>query len=252
MKRYLKCIIMTLALLLVINSQGVLAQTLPSNVHLVGDEDGILISLPEGETDFLYKEGMLPGDSVDREMFIENKYDRPYTLYIRAERITEKEQYDLLTKLNLKINYDGEIIYDGPVSGEDGMANDIELGTFQPGDKAELYAVVTLDGLSTGDEYMNKEGVVDWIFTATNENSYPENPEEPQNPDESNNPDGSQKPGGSNKPGNTDKSHGSGKGTNNSPKTGDSSVVTYTAMAAGSFILLLVVGRKNRKESKEA
>lgn len=228
MKRYLKCIVMTLALLLVLNVQGVLAQTLPSNVHLIGNEDGILISLPGEETNFLYKEGMLPGDSIDREMFIENKYEQPYTLYMRAERVTPKEEkYDLLTKLQLKITYKDKVIYEGPVSGEDGLVKDIELGTFQPGDEAKLHAVVTLDGPSTGHEYMNKEGAVDWIFTATSEAPYPE-PEDPVGPTE---PD---------------------KKPNDAPKTGDNSVVSYAAVALGSLMLLVVVAKKNRKASKEA
>lgn len=227
MKRYLKCIVMTLSLLLVVNVQGVLAQTLPSNVHLIGNEDGILISLPGEETNFLYKEGMLPGDSIDREMFIENKYEQPYTLYMRAERVTPKEEkYDLLTKLQLKITYKDKVIYEGPVSGEDGLVKDIELGTFQPGDEAKLHAVVTLDGPSTGHEYMNKEGAVDWIFTATSEAPYPEpDPEEPVEPD---------------------------KKPNDAPKTGDNSVVSYAAVALGSLMLLVVVAKKNRKASKEA
>ena len=225
MKRYLKCIVMTLALLLVLNVQGVLAQTLPSNVHLVGNEDGILISLPGEETNFLYKDGMLPGDSIDREMIIENKYEQPYTLYMRAERVTPKEEkFDLLTKLQLKITYKDEVIYEGPVSGEDGLVKDIELGTFQPGDETKLHAVVTLDGPSTGHEYMNKEGAVDWIFTAASEDPYIE-PEEPTEPD---------------------------KKPTDAPKTGDNSVVSYAAVALGSLMLLLVVAKKNKKESKEA
>lgn len=228
MKRYLKCIVMTLSLLLVLNVKGVLAQTLPSNVHLVGDDDGILISLPEGEDSFLYKDEMLPGDSVERTMTIENKYQQPYALYIRAERvgIEKVEKYDLLEKLQLKLTFKDKVIYEGPVSGKDGLIEDIELGTIQPGDEAKLHAVVTLDGPSTGHEYMNKEGAVDWIFTATSEAPYPEpDPEEPVEPD---------------------------KKPNDAPKTGDNSVVSYAAVALGSLMLLVVVAKKNRKASKEA
>lgn len=223
MKRYLKCIVMTLSLLLVVNVQGVLAQTLPSNVHLVGDADGILF-IP-AEEGFLQKSNMLPGDSVERTMTIENKHEQPYTLYMRAERTTPKEEkYDLLTKLQLKITYKDEVIYEGPVSGENGLADDIELGVFQPGDEAKLHAVVTLDGPTTGHEYMNKNGEVDWIFTATSEDPYIE-PEEPVEPD---------------------------KKPNDAPKTGDNSVVSYAAVALGSLMLLVVVAKKNRKASKEA
>ena len=216
MKRYLKCIVMTLSLLLVVNVQGVLAQTLPSNVHLVGDADGIIF-IPS-EEGFLQKSNMLPGDSVERTMIIENKYEQPYTLYMRAERTTPKEEYDLLTKLQLKITYKDEVIYEGPVSGENGLEDDIELGVFKPGDKAKLHAVATLDGPTTGHEYMNKNGEVDWIFTATSEN-----------PDVK--PD---------------------KNPSDTPETGDRSMVSYATVALVSLMLLVVVAMKNRRASKEA
>lgn len=232
MKGYFKCIVMTLALLLVLNVQGVLAQTLPSNVHLVGDDDGILISLPEGEEGFLYKDEMLPGDSIERTMIIKNKHANPYSLYIRAERVKpeKEEQYDLLEKLQLKLTFKDKVVYEGPVSGKNGLTKDIELGSINPEDEVELYAVVTLDGPSTGHEYMNKEGAVDWIFTATKESLYPE-PEDPVEPSKPSEPE---------------------KDKNDSPKTGDDSMVTYTTMAVGSLMLLLVVAKKNRKASKEA
>ena len=71
---------------------------------------------------------------------------------------------------------------------------------------------------------MNKNGEVDWIFTATSEDPYIE-PEEPVEPD---------------------------KKPNDAPKTGDNSVVSYAAVALGSLMLLVVVAKKNRKASKEA
>ena len=84
--------------------------TLPSNVQLVGDSQG-LISIPEDEP-FLIKMGMLPGDRVERTMIIQNDYEYAYDLFLRAERVSEQEEYDLLTKLELSV-YDGDqLIYD--------------------------------------------------------------------------------------------------------------------------------------------
>ena len=159
--------------------------TLPSNVQLVGDSEG-LISIPEDEP-FLIKMGMLPGDSVERTMTIQNNYEYAYDLFLRAERVSEKEEFDLLTKLELSV-YDGDqLIYEGPASGEDGMIKDISLGTYEPGDKTELYAVVELDGPSTGNEYKNKYAEVNWIFTAVRDEEpvQPEPPSTPQKPNTS-------------------------------------------------------------------
>lgn len=160
--------------------------TLPSNVQLIGDSQG-LISIPEDEP-FLIKMGMVPGDSVERTMVIQNDYDYAYDLFLRAERVTQKEEFDLLTKLELSV-YDGEkLIYEGPASGEDGMIKDISLGTYEPGDKTELYAVVELDGDSTGNEYKNKYAKVNWIFTAVRAEEPEEDPVKPQTPEKPNKP----------------------------------------------------------------
>lgn len=163
-----------------VNTVSASMTTLPSNVQLVGDSEG-LISIPEDEP-FLIKMGMLPGDSVERTMTIQNDYEYAYDLYLRAERVSEKEEFDLLTKLELSV-YDGEeLIYKGPASGEDGMIKDISLGTYEPGDKTELYAVVELDGPSTGNEYKNKYAEVNWIFTAVRAEVPEEEPVKPESP----------------------------------------------------------------------
>lgn len=167
MKGYKK-ILVTILLSLIITSVQVLAaqQDSPPNVQLVGDANGIVF-IP-GDEPFLNKSNMLPGDSVSRVMDIENKYSVPYELFIKAERITPVEKYDLLNKLQLKITYNNKVIYQGATSGEDGLENNISLGTYKPGDKGVLKAEVVLDGPSTGNDYMNKNAEVEWIFTATN------------------------------------------------------------------------------------
>ena len=166
-----------------VNTVSASMTTLPSNVQLVGGSEG-LISIPEDEP-FLIKMGMLPGDSVERTMTIQNDYEYAYDLFLRAERVSEKEEFDLLTKLELSV-YDGnQLIYEGPASGEYGMSSDISLGTYEPGDKTELYAVVELDGASTGNEYKNKYAEVDWIFTAIRDEE-PVKPETPSTPNKPN------------------------------------------------------------------
>ncbi|MGL5353804.1 MAG: hypothetical protein ACRDA5_10855 [Clostridium sp.] len=147
----------------------------PLNVVLEGNSDGIVF-IP-GNEPFLYKEAMVPGDIVKRTMIIKNDYDKPYEIYMRAERVTGIEKYDLLNKLKLTITYEGIVIYNGPASGEvnllreDNLIKDISLGSVKPVETKTLYAEVTLDGDSVGNEYKNKVAQVDWIFTAINRES---------------------------------------------------------------------------------
>ena len=142
----------------------VLAEELPNNIVLEGASEGIIF-IP-GNEDFLVKENMLPGTKVSRRMQIINNYTDAYELYMRAERVTKEEEFDLLKKINIKIFYKDTIIYDGPTTGENGMNTDIYLGNYSSGDEAELYAVATLDGKAIKNEYKNKRAEVRWIFTA--------------------------------------------------------------------------------------
>lgn len=166
MRGYKKILGFTISLILIFKVNVMAVDNIPDNIKLVGEADGIVF-IP-GEDPFLNKLDMLPGDSIQRELTIENNYKKPYELYLKAERVTKKEEYDLLNILELKIIYKDKIIYEGPASGEDGLSNNISLGTYNPGDKISLVAMVKLDGKTTGNEYKNKIVQVDWIFTAVN------------------------------------------------------------------------------------
>ena len=156
---------------------------LPSNVELVGNAEGMVL-IP-GEERFLESLNMLPGDSVSRQLVIKNKYSSEYEIYIRAERVSTTDEFDLLSKLQLNVDYDGRTIYEGPASGEKvegAMANNISLGTLKPGEERVLNAKVVLPGELVGNDYKNREAEVNWIFTAVRKDNVvpPIEPEEPE------------------------------------------------------------------------
>ncbi|QPJ84758.1 LPXTG cell wall anchor domain-containing protein [Sarcina sp. JB2] len=170
MKGFIKTVLITLSLLLIISIKGEASTLTPPNVQLLGNADG-LVHISNTEDMFLYRYNMLPGDSVERTLEIKNQYEDSYELFLRAERVSEKEEYDLLDKLDLKITFDDKVIYVGPTSGEYKITDNISLGTFKPGEEATLFAKVELDGPSTGNEYKNKFAQVNWIFTAVRKDS---------------------------------------------------------------------------------
>ena len=144
------------------------AEELPSNINLEGNSQGIRF-IP-GEEDFLYKKGMIPGSKLKRELTIENKYEKPYRLYIRAEKVRTEDELDILSKMNLKIICRDKIIYDGDASGEYGLIEDLDLGVFNVNESGKFIAEVYLDS-DIGNEYMGKCGEVKWIFTAVREDN---------------------------------------------------------------------------------
>lgn len=166
MKIFSKAFLVAVSLLSIITIKGDALEKAPPNVELEGNANGI-VYIP-GDEPFLLGEEMVPGDKITRTLEIKNKYDKPYKLYLKSERVTPKETYDLLDVINLKITYKDKVIYEGPVSGEDGMGENIDLGTYKPGDEENLIATVEFDSsISKADaNYWNKEAQVDWIFTA--------------------------------------------------------------------------------------
>ncbi|WP_300347741.1 LPXTG cell wall anchor domain-containing protein [Clostridium sp.] len=153
-----------LLVILITGSWGSVAKAISPNVELEGNARGIVFL--SGDEPFLMKYNMLPGDTVERKMKLVNRYSDTYKIYLRAQRLTPKEKADILSKIHLKVFYDKKEIYSGPVSGEDGMTKNIYLGSIDPGKEKELYAKAILDGRTMGNEFKNKYGEVEWIFTA--------------------------------------------------------------------------------------
>ncbi|MGL4572500.1 MAG: LPXTG cell wall anchor domain-containing protein [Clostridium sp.] len=169
MKKVSRVFIILISLLLVISTRGIAAELLPSSVVL--ENNGVHFVFTKDNSDkFLQGMNMMPGDSVNESLAIENKLKEPFRVSLRAERVSPKEEVDLADVLNLNINYNGKNIYSGSVSGEDGLRKDIDLGIVNPGEKKYLKANVILDGRATDNKYKNKRLDVNWIFTAVGQN----------------------------------------------------------------------------------
>lgn len=258
MKGFIKTVLITLSLLLIISIKGEASTLTPPNVQLLGNADG-LVHISNTEDMFLYRYNMLPGDSVERTLEIKNQYEDSYELFLRAERVSEKEEYDLLDKLDLKITFDDKVIYVGPTSGEYKLTDNISLGTFKPGEEATLFAKVELDGPSTGNEYKNKFAQVNWIFTAVRKDS--------NDNTSTDKPSNSNKPS-TNKPSTNKPTNNSGNSISNStstnsevsnaqksstslPYTGQINFLKYIALIGVVLIVIGVIINKKSKSYKE-
>ena len=155
MRKVINVFMLSLALLLITGTEGYAKSFAYPNVELEGNANGI-VYIP-GNEPFLEAKNMVPGDNLKRTLILSNKFDDTYEIFLRAERVTPKEEYDLLEKLNLKIDYNNNLLY---------LEENISLGKINPGESKELVAEVSLDGPTTGNEYKGKKGDVNWIFTA--------------------------------------------------------------------------------------
>lgn len=243
MKNFIRKILVVTSLLSIITTIKVDADTLaPPNVQLLGNANE-LVYIPDDDL-FLQHPNMIPGDYIIRTLEIKNKHKYPYELFLRAERVSPKEEYDLLDKLDLKISYKDEVIYDEAVNGEDKLTKGISLGVFNPGQEENIIAEVKLDGASTGNEYKNKSAQIDWIFTAvrSEDESHDNDKETLDKSDKVDNKDKTdQYP--------NDLESDEDDMWNESPKTGEDGIFIYVILGITS-ILLLLISRKNKNSKK--
>lgn len=183
---------------------------IPKNVELVGGADGLVYT--SDDKYFLSAVGMFPGDKVSRPLVIENRYNSSYELFMKAERIIPKDDYDLLEKLNLRIKYNDETLYYGPIIKENGETVELNLGLYKPDDKKIMTAEVELDGSLTGNDYRNRQIEVNWVFTAN---------------------------------------HRDESGGSNASKTEDNKKILLYCLLAGGSLFSIILFLKNLKGSKE-
>ncbi|WP_415329953.1 LPXTG cell wall anchor domain-containing protein [Clostridium perfringens] len=208
MRKVINVFMLSLALLLITGTLGYARSFAYPNVELEGNADGI-VYIP-GNEPFLEAKNMVPGDNLKRTLILNNKFNDTYEIFLRAERVTQKEDDDLLEKLKLKIDYNNNLLYSGNATGEPELEENISLGKVNPGESKELVAEVSLDGPTTGNEYKGKKGDVNWIFTAIRI------PSEESNQNIT------------------------------VPKTGDSGVLVYLVISIICLILLLLSNRKEK------
>ncbi|MBM7833051.1 LPXTG cell wall anchor domain-containing protein [Clostridium sardiniense] len=219
MKNIFKILILSLSLLLITGTIGDAAELAPPNVELEGNANGI-VYIP-GNEPFLEFRGMVPGDKIKRRLVLSNKFTDSYEIFMRAERISEKEEYDLLEKLKMKIDRNDGNLHEGDATGEHSIKENVSLGKINPGESKELVAEVDLDGQSTGNEYKNKSGEVKWIFTAVRTKP---TGRIPQDNNQSNN-----------------------NSTSKPAQTGDNGILGYLIAIVSCFIVFKVINRKGRK-----
>lgn len=111
---------------------------------------------------------MMPGDENSGIVDVRNPADAPAKLWFWAEEETRTGGAgdDMLDEIVLEIvdMASGDSIYAGPLNPE-GLAEPILLGTYEPGQSAELaYNLLVPDYL--GNDFMESTATVTWTFAA--------------------------------------------------------------------------------------
>lgn len=108
--------------------------------------------------------GVLPGDVLTQKIKVKNDTDGKVRIYLRA--VNEgMEDAEFLSQLSMTVECRDKEIFDAAPSETAQLTKDTLLGTFKKNGSTELTVTLTVPA-AMGNEYMNREGVVPWVFKA--------------------------------------------------------------------------------------
>ena len=196
---------------------------------------------------------VMPGDVVTQQITVTNNKEKvsKVKIYLRAETHTDDESAlgqdvqnalpdsvsmkDFLSRLSLKVKNGDTVIYEASADQLGGLQENVLLGTFRQGEGTTLTVELSVPA-DLGNEYANRIGEVDWVFTAEEIKS-----------------------SGHSSGGGDDEDSGSSQPVSSqsavqSPKTGDNANIVLwigVAAAAALAIVLVFVFHKRRSSQRK-
>lgn len=168
-RKFLLLLILLPSLLLFVQPMRTSAQDLPPGM-VVGDEKGINAN-KDGEY-FVKVDDAMPGKSWHKNISLLNmEKDVPYHLTMLISPPKVSGSLDLSKAIQMKLTYEGKIVYEGPASGVSKDKNlqtkTLDLGTFKAGDSRALEVDYSLSGEYTNKDFETKNKMENtWIFEA--------------------------------------------------------------------------------------
>ena len=116
---------------------------------------------------FMSFTNMVPGESYEDSLIIENGSSKTYDLYFQIVPLKKEElKEDLLKKIDMTVTQDGKEIYTGDATGEPGTDNlqdIVPIGTYEPAKESRLVIDLKLAD-DVGLEYCDILSQIDWKF----------------------------------------------------------------------------------------
>ena len=184
MKKTLKTISALALALLLLLSMGATAFAESKVTYEGGAEKFVFLPGSEySETDLFENfKGVMPGDVITQEITVQNNYTKAkkVNIYLRAvvhdeqgnplsEEVARTEDLvsmqDFLSQLTMTVKQGDKVLFSASPDELDGLKENVLLGTF-PGRSKTILTVELSVPFELGNEYANRVGEVDWIFTA--------------------------------------------------------------------------------------
>jgi len=159
-----------LVLVLLLAAGSAMAAVSDVNFTVQGNEK-VFVFTPENTDLFQNFKNLLPGDTVDQTITVQNTTPHIVRLWLAADPAVAKEDQDFLSQMQLTVKAEDSTIFDATADQQDGLAPTedspygVLLGTFKNRGTVQLTATIKVPD-SLGNAYMGKEGIVPWTFTA--------------------------------------------------------------------------------------
>ena len=184
MKKTLKTISALALALLLLLGMGATAFAESKVTYEGGAEKFVFLPGSEyTETDLFENfKGVMPGDVITQEITVQNNYTKAekVNIYLRAvvhdgqgnplsEEVARTEDLvsmqDFLSQLTMTVKQGDKVLFSASPDELDGLEKNVLLGTF-PGKSYTKLVVELSVPIELGNEYANRVGEVDWVFTA--------------------------------------------------------------------------------------
>lgn len=159
-----------LVLVLLLAAGSAMAAVSDVNFTVQGNEK-VFVFTPENTDLFRNFKNLLPGDTVDQTITVQNTTPHIVRLWLAADPAVAEADQDFLSQMQLTVKAEDSTIFDATADQQDGLAPTedspygVLLGTFKNRGTVQLTATIKVPD-SLGNAYMGKEGIVPWTFTA--------------------------------------------------------------------------------------
>lgn len=167
MSKIMKMAALTLVLILAVGSAVAAASDV--NFTIQGSK-WVFVFTPENTDLFQNFKGLMPGDSVEQQITVQNTGKYVTRIYLRADPVADEDRA-FLDQLKMSVSVGKNKVFEAAPSLQGALAATekepygILLGTFH--DKGSVNINVSLDvPLEMGNAFMGQEAVVPWTFTA--------------------------------------------------------------------------------------
>ena len=159
-----------LVLVLLLAAGSAMAAVSDVNFTVQGNEK-VFVFTPENTDLFQNFKNLLPGDTVDQTITVQNTTPHIVRLWLAADPAVAEADQDFLSQMQLTVKAEDSTIFDATADQQDGLAPTedspygVLLGTFKNRGTVQLTATIKVPD-SMGNDYMDKKGIVPWTFTA--------------------------------------------------------------------------------------